>query len=126
MRAEKLQAKASRVGFDWSDVRDAELKVREEEQELRNALANDDSQNKFEEVGDLLFACVNVSRLLGIDPEEALRVSCDKFIRRFKYIEDKARNMNVKLGDMSLESMDAIYGTRQNIWGFDLIEDKRN
>ena len=109
MRAEKLQAKASRVGFDWSDVRDAELKVREEEQELRNALANDDSQNKFEEVGDLLFACVNVSRLLGIDPEEALRVSCDKFIRRFKYIEDKARNMNVKLGDMSLESMDEIW-----------------
>ena len=89
--------------------------MREEEQELRNALANDDSQNKFEEVGDLLFACVNVSRLLGIDPEEALRVSCDKFIRRFKYIEDKARNMNVKLGDMSLESMDAIWNEAKHM-----------
>ena len=61
------------------------------------------------------FACVNVSRLLGIDPEEALRVSCDKFIRRFKYIEDKARNMNVKLGDMSLESMDAIWNEAKHM-----------
>jgi len=109
MRAEKIQSKASRVGFDWTEVMDAEAKIQEEEQELRNAIINNDSNNRIEEVGDLLFACVNVSRLLGIDPEEALRFACDKFIKRFKFIEQKAKKLDLKLNDMTLEQMDEIW-----------------
>lgn len=117
MRAEIVQSKASKVGFDWADFRPALDKVDEEIAELREALrsrkieatAADPSAAVAEEIGDLLFAVVNVSRLLKIDPEGALRKTVEKFIRRFRYIEEKAAAGGVAIEDMTLEEMDELW-----------------
>ena len=120
MRAEIVQSKASKVGFDWADFRPALDKVDEEIAELREALrsrkieatAADPSAAVAEEIGDLLFAVVNVSRLLKIDPEGALRKTVEKFIRRFRYIEEKAAAGGVAIEDMTLEEMDELWGIK--------------
>lgn len=108
-RAEKIQKKAKKVGFDWPDISGAMDKLLEESDELRSAIASGDSDNIFEEIGDLLFTIVNISRFTSVDPESALHSSCDKFIRRFKYVEDIAATMGRELNDMTLDEMDAIY-----------------
>ena len=103
-RAQKLQQKAARVGFDWPDVTGAWDKVKEELRELRDAEAK--GVGIKEELGDVLFAVVNVARFLGIDAEEALQETNKKFIRRFSHIENMAKASNVRLNDLSLEEMD--------------------
>ena len=100
IRAEKIQRKASKVGFDWDEVEEAIKKVREEINELIEVYNGENKAKIVEEVGDLIFACVNVSRFLKVDSEEALNLTSDKFIRRFNYIETKAKSMNIKLVDM--------------------------
>lgn len=106
-RAEKIQAKAGKIGFDWPDVRGAWDKLTEETAELREAILGDGRVE--EELGDLLFSAVNVARLTGIDPEEALHGACEKFIRRFRYMEDAAGSRGTALCDMSLDEMEALY-----------------
>ena len=109
MRAVKVQAKASRVGFDWPDVTGALEKVREEMDELEEARRAGDRARVSEEVGDVLFALVNVARFLKVDPEISLGRTVDKFILRFKHIEARADEANRRIEDMSLEEMDSLW-----------------
>ncbi len=109
MRALKVQAKASRVGFDWPDVTGALQKVREEMDELEQARKAGDKARMAEEVGDVLFAFVNVARFLKVDPEIALGRTVDKFIARFKHIEMRAGEANRRIEDMTLDEMDSLW-----------------
>ena len=106
-RAEKVQKKAAKVGFDWPDVSGALDKVFEEAGELRDAMAG--NGNAEEEFGDLLFAAVNVGRFLKLDPEASLTAATDKFAARFRRVEDAARAEGKKLEDMTLAEMDALW-----------------
>jgi tetrapyrrole methylase family protein/MazG family protein len=108
-QAEKIQAKAARVGFQWKDISGAMAKVMEELQELKDAWMNDDQVGIHGELGDLLFALVNVARYLDIDPEMALREATQRFIKRFRYIEEVAAKQGVELIDMSLQEMDELW-----------------
>lgn len=109
MLAFKVQEKAARVGFDWDDVKDAMEKVQEEMSELREVYKGKDGDKIREEMGDLLFAAVNVARFLDINPELALRDATRKFIRRFDYVEQAAANSDRNLQDMTLEEMDILW-----------------
>lgn len=106
MRAAKLQARAARVGFDWPDVDGVLAKVAEETRELAEAETADARE---EELGDLLFALVNLARRLDVDPEAALRRTNAKFIRRFNAVEDELRAKGKAPADSTLEDMDAIW-----------------
>ena len=107
MRAEKIQNKAKKVGFDWPDVSGAWDKLIEEIHELREALSmNGDPE---EELGDLLFSVVNVSRFLKIDPERALERACDKFVDRFGRVEDAALARGGSVSDLTLAEMDLLW-----------------
>jgi len=111
-RAEKVQEKAKKVGFDWPDTEGALDKLHEEIQEFKDAVGN---QAKMEEeLGDLLFSVVNIARLSGIDPESALHKTSDKFIRRFAYLEQRAADLGRSLEDMSLDEMEALYTEGKN------------
>jgi nucleoside triphosphate diphosphatase len=105
-RAAKLQKRAASVGFDWSDVQGPIAKVREELEEVEVALGSGDAQAIEEELGDLFFSVVNVSRYLKIDPEKALRKANQKFEERFHYIETHSAK---PLGETSLEEMDKLW-----------------
>ncbi|MDQ1265339.1 MAG: Nucleoside triphosphate pyrophosphohydrolase [Bacteroidota bacterium] len=109
LRAERIQHKASRVGFDWNNKEDVWLKVEEELAEFKKEITNGSSDKKTREFGDLLFSLVNAARFEGNVPEEALQFTNEKFTRRFQYIEEKAESMGRKLTDMTLAEMDAIW-----------------
>ncbi|WP_125154109.1 nucleoside triphosphate pyrophosphohydrolase [Clostridium rectalis] len=109
IRADKVQKKAAKVGFDWDKVEDAMEKVLEEFYEVKDVYKNNNREKILEEVGDLIFATVNVARFLDIDPEFALNYTIDKFISRFQYIEKSAVNMDVKLNEMTLEQMNQLW-----------------
>jgi len=102
LRAEKLQYKAARVGFDWPEVQGALDKLKEEMDELAQA----QGAEVEEEIGDLLFALVNVARFKGVEPEQALQKCNDKFVRRFNYIEDALQASGRGWQEVSLEEMD--------------------
>lgn len=109
LRAQRIQHKASRVGFDWDDKTDVWKKVEEEIGELKHEILNKNTQKASEELGDLLFAIVNAARFEDIVAEEALHLANNKFTARFKYIEEKAAMMNRKLNDMTLAEMDTFW-----------------
>jgi len=106
-RAEKIQLKAAKVGFDWPDYTGALEALRMELHELEDAISA--SGDVEEELGDLLFSAVNVSRFFGIDPEKALGRSCEKFISRFTLIENAARDLGRPLEGMRLDEMEDLY-----------------
>ncbi|GAA5178764.1 nucleoside triphosphate pyrophosphohydrolase [Modicisalibacter zincidurans] len=105
-RADKLSRRAARVGFDWPDTRGAIAKVREELVEVEAALAANDADQAREEVGDLLFAAVNLARRLKADPEQALRATNRKFERRFRHVERRLADEGHAPGSASLKEMD--------------------
>lgn len=109
IRSEKVQKKAAKAGFDWPDVQGAMEKVSEELSEVRSAAASGNQEACMDEVGDLLFAAVNVARFLHAEPEEALTRSCDKFIRRFQTVENLASEKGVCMETASLEVLDALW-----------------
>lgn len=109
MRSYKIQDKASKVGFDWDNVKDAMEKVKEEINELEEVYNSENMEKIEEEVGDLLFAVVNVARFFKIQPELALTKTIEKFIRRFEYIERNSKKYNKKLEEMTLEEMDMLW-----------------
>ncbi len=102
-RAEKLQSKAAKAGFDWPDVGGALDKLDEEVAELRQAVEN--KSNVREELGDVLFAAVKVARFAGIDPEDAINDTCEKFIHRFGAVEQGAAAQGKPLGELTLNEM---------------------
>ena len=106
-RAEKVQKKAKKAGFDWPDVSGALDKLSEELEELKTAVA--EGTNVEEELGDLLFSAVNVSRFVKVDTEEALNGATDKFIGRFRKVEEEAARQGRALEGMSLAELDKLW-----------------
>jgi tetrapyrrole methylase family protein/MazG family protein len=106
-RAEKVQKKAKKAGFDWPDVSGALDKLSEELEELKIAVA--EGTNVEEELGDLLFSAVNVSRFVKVDTEEALNGATDKFIGRFRKVEEEAARQGRALEGMSLAELDKLW-----------------
>ena len=105
-RAHRLQEKAAKVGFDWEKKEDVWKKVIEEVEEMHRS-EGEGNYNKLEdEIGDVFFAMVNYSRFLGVNPENALRRTNSKFIRRFGYVESKIKDLGKKLSDSNLKEMD--------------------
>ena len=112
MRSYKVQERAGQIGFDWEDVDGALEKVREEYNEVIESINNikgGDVEEVEEELGDLLFAVVNVCRFLNVNPEVALNKTINKFIDRFQTMENMSKQMGKKLEDMTLEEMDALW-----------------
>lgn len=107
MRAGKVQGKAAKVGFDFVKPEEALEKVKEETLEVSEAIKN--NSNVKEEIGDLLFAAVNTARLAGVDAEEALTEATEKFIRRFTFVEEKARENGKSLDTMNINEMDDLW-----------------
>lgn len=106
-RAHKQQKKAAGVGFDWPDLSGVFDKIEEELAELRHAAAHEDRERRQDELGDLLFAVINASRFLKVDPEEALAGTNRKFAQRFRYIEEQLRIRGRTFGDTSLIEMES-------------------
>src|SRR5438067_4368346 len=109
MRAEKAQKKAARVNFDWRELRDVMAKVEEELQETKNAVASAEARMIADEIGDLLFAVVNLARKCQLEAESLLQSATDKFVARFNEMEDRLRTRGGKLGKAGLEELDAIW-----------------
>lgn len=108
-RSQKLQKRAASKGFDWPEVTLVFHKIAEEINELQEAVAEKNSSHIEEEMGDLLFACVNLSRHLNVDAEEALRKSNQKFIHRFEQMEKELRRDNKSMEDCELEYLEALW-----------------
>jgi tetrapyrrole methylase family protein / MazG family protein len=106
LRAYEIQKKAAKVGFDWQEITPALEKVKEELEEFENEIKKESLINAKKEFGDILFAFVNVARFLSIHPEEALFETNEKFIRRFRFIEEKVKNSEKPIEDYSLEELD--------------------
>ena len=109
VRAQRLQQKASYAGFDWDEVEQVWDKVHEEIQELKDAQSNEAKDHIAEEIGDVLFAVVNLARYLDIPAEDALRKTNQKFTSRFSKVEEGIKAQGKELEDASLEEMDAIW-----------------
>jgi tetrapyrrole methylase family protein/MazG family protein len=115
MRAQKVQQKAAKVGFDWKDSRGAFDKLDEEINELKSALAHGRKSDIEEEFGDVLFSCVNISRFLKVDSEEALTGATDKFVERFKKVEALAAQRGIDMKASSIEELDALWDEAKKI-----------
>ena len=109
LRAHRLQERAARVGFDWAHLNEALPKLDEEIAEFKESLKSEDAEKIEEELGDVFFMLVNVSRFLGVNPDEALRKTIGKFIHRFRYIEEHAEQAGRSLNDMTLDEMETLW-----------------
>lgn len=109
LRAHRLQDRAARVGFDWEQPKDVLEKLDEELKEFKNAFKEKKQDEIEDELGDIFFVLVNISRFIGVNPEDALRKTISRFISRFRYIEKAAADLGKKLTDMSLAEMDALW-----------------
>lgn len=115
IKAYRIQDKARNVGFDWEDRQDVWAKVREELDELETELKRDDHVRSTEELGDFLFSVINAARLYKLNPDNALEMTNQKFIRRFNYIEEHSIRAGRLLKDMTLAEMDALWNeAKQN------------
>ncbi len=108
-RAQALQTRAARVGFDWHQTADVVSKIEEEVSELREALSRHDRQNMGDEIGDILFSVVNLARRLDYEAEDLLRYTSDKFTSRFTYIEETLRRCGRNPADADLAELDALW-----------------
>ena len=109
VRAQKAQSKAARVNFDWTALRDVIAKVDEELRETKEAIQSGQQEMIEDEIGDLLFAAVNLARKCKIDAESALQSATDKFVARFNRLEDELKTRGRRLGEVELAEMDAIW-----------------
>lgn len=109
MRAQKIQKRAKKAGFDWDDVDGAFKKLDEEMNELKVAVAEGNDSHIFEEYGDLLFSAVNVSRFLKIDSEQALNGATNKFVSRFEKVENLANQKGIDMKNSTLETLDKLW-----------------
>ena len=113
--AQKMQKRVGRHGFDWPEVSGVIDKLEEEIAELKQAIANNDQQNIEEEIGDLLFSCVNLSRHLKVDAEAALRKSARKFEARFRKLEDHLVQKNLTVDAATLEQLDEAWNAAKQL-----------
>lgn len=109
IKAYGIQDKARNVGFDWKEKEDVWDKVHEELEELKAELAKGDKENSTRELGDFLFSVINAARLYKLNPDNALEMTNQKFIRRFNYVEDHSLKHGKSLKDMTLEEMDKLW-----------------
>lgn len=109
IKAYRIQDKARNVGFDWKVKEDVWDKVYEELEELKAELAKGDMENSTRELGDFLFSVINAARLYKLNPDNALEMTNQKFIRRFNYVEDHSVKQGKSLKDMTLEEMDKLW-----------------
>ena len=109
IRADKVQKKAAKVGFDWDDIEPALDKIIEEYNEIKSVYKSHNKSKITEELGDLIFSTVNVARFLDIDPEYALNYTIDKFISRFYYIETKVKELGKDITEMTLQELDEFW-----------------
>ncbi len=109
IKAYRIQDKARNVGFDWKEKEDVWDKVYEELEELKAELAKGDNENSTRELGDFLFSVINAARLYKLNPDNALEMTNQKFIRRFNYVEDHSMKQGKSLKDMTLEEMDKLW-----------------
>ena len=114
-RAIKLQKRAAQVGFDWPEALPVVDKVREELDEVLEAMSESDPEAIAEEIGDLLFVVGNLARHLKVDPESALRAANGKFERRFRFIEQALREAGRAMQDCALEELDALWGQAKKL-----------
>ena len=114
-RAQKLGNKAGRVGFDWGGWEGSLAKVREEVGEVEECAQRGDAAAAHQEIGDLLFAVVNLARKLDVDAETALMDACRKFTTRFEYVEDRLRDAGKLPQDSDLEEMDALWNDAKSV-----------
>lgn len=117
MRAQKAQTKAARVGFDWSVLPDVIAKVDEELGETKEAISSQQSAAVGDEIGDLLFAVVNLARKSGLDAETVLAAATEKFISRFHAMEDELRSQGKQLGKVDLAEMDTVWNRLKSASG---------
>lgn len=115
VKALRLQEKTKQVGFEWDDVAQVKEKVEEEIEELYEAVDNGVQEQKEDELGDVFFALVNYARFIGVDPEAALDRTNRKFMKRFKYIEKRAKDLNKSLTAMTLTEMDALWNEAKTL-----------
>jgi len=115
IKAYRIQDKARNVGFDWEEKEDVWAKVHEELGELEAELANGDKAHSTQELGDFLFSVINAARLYKLNPDNALEMTNQKFIRRFNYIEAHSIKIGKPLKDMTLEEMDALWNEAKKI-----------
>jgi tetrapyrrole methylase family protein/MazG family protein len=109
LKAQKITEKASRVGFDWDHADQVFAKVMEELHEFEDAWATGDQVHMEDELGDLLFAIVNLGRFLSLNPEEALRKTINRFKQRFRYVEEKLASRGQQMSSTPLEEMDLLW-----------------
>ena len=114
-RAHRLQEKAAKVGFDWEKKDEVWKKVIEEIEEMHHSEGADDYDKLEGEIGDVFFAMVNYARFLAVNPENALRRTNTKFIRRFGYVEDKIKSLGKKLTESNLQEMDKYWEESKNV-----------
>jgi len=114
MRAQKIQKKAAQVNFDWAEIADVVAKVDEELAETKTAMRAGEADHVAEEIGDLLFAVVNLARKQQLDAETLLQSATDKFVRRFAAVEDEVRKGGKQLGDVGLDELDAIWNAQKS------------
>ena len=115
IKANRIQEKAANVGFDWEQKEQVWDKVKEETAEVEAEINSGNTDKLEEEFGDLLFAVINAARLYGVNPENALEKTNRKFIRRFGYLEAKAKELGRSLKDMSLAEMDEIWNEAKTL-----------
>lgn len=115
LKAYRIQDKVKQVGFEWENIDQVWDKVKEEEEELLEAVDEKNKEKISEEFGDLVFSLINYSRFLQIDPEEALERTNQKFIKRFNYIESEAKERGLDLEKMTLEEMDALWVSSKSL-----------
>lgn len=115
VKASRVQDKVAGVGFDWEEPHQVWEKVEEEIQELKHEVTSGNRENMENEFGDVLFSLINYARFLKINPENALEKTNKKFIKRFQYLEEKAKSLNKSLQDMSLREMDVYWEEAKKI-----------
>lgn len=115
IKAYRIQDKARNVGFDWEDKNDVWGKVREEMSELEAELQKGDKEKSKRELGDFLFSVINAARLYKINPDDALELTNQKFIRRFNYVEDHSIKSGKPLTDMTLDEMDKLWNEAKKL-----------
>ncbi len=109
-RAKKIQKRAASIGFDWDELKPVVEKLKEEIAELEAVLPDGSHERKMDELGDVLFSCVNLARHIGVEPERALRYANNKFENRFRKVEQLVTDSGKKIPDLSLTELDVYWG----------------